>query len=97
MLTFISSINLFGQAPEKINYQAIVRNSSGQALAQGSTVGLQFLIRENSSTGLVVYSETGTATTNQFGLITYAIGTNSSLAIVEWGTGPKYLEVEIVT
>ncbi|MGL1400162.1 hypothetical protein ACSTI4_24540, partial [Vibrio parahaemolyticus] len=42
-----------------------------------------------------MYSETtSTLTSNQFGLVTTAIGLNSNLSNVNWASGTKWLQVE---
>lgn len=84
----------YAQAPTKMNYQAVVRNASGQPVASGTQVALRFSIHNGTANGTVVYTETQTATANQFGLVTVAIGSNVSLASVNWGNGDKYLQVE---
>ena len=82
------------QAPEKLNYQAIVRNASGQPVAGGTPVNVRFTLHDATATGSVVFVETVHDTANQFGLITARIGGNANLAAVNWGNGPKYLQVE---
>ena len=59
MFTF----GLLAQPPEKISYQAVVRNSSNQLVAN-QAVGLKISILQTSATGTVVYAETHTPTTN---------------------------------
>src|ERR1700723_747286 len=83
------------QAPQQINYQAVVRDASGNALPAGTHVSVEFQIHDQTAAGSVVYQETTTAITNQFGLITFALGSTGNLGSVSWGTGPKYLQVEI--
>lgn len=63
-------VQVYAQAPQQINYQAVVRNSSGQPLPAGSNVTVRFRIHDGTPTGPVVFQETNTAVTNQFGLIT---------------------------
>jgi hypothetical protein len=82
------------QAPQLTNYQAIVRNTQGQPL-QNTLVNFQFKIHDVSTTGTVVFTETDTATTNQFGLATVQIGNGGNLALVTWGSGDKYLDVGV--
>lgn len=86
------------QAPQSMNYQAIARNAAG-AVVPNQLVGLRFTIRETTATGTVVYSETQTDTTNQFGLFTTAIGSGTPLtgtfAAIDWSSGDKFLQVEI--
>ncbi len=85
----------YAQAPQGINYQAIVRNTQGQPLAAGSVISARFQIHDGSPQGLVVFQESVSLTTNQFGLITYVIGSTGNLATVNWANGSKYLQVQI--
>src|ERR1043165_1248897 len=88
-------IGAMAQVPQKMNYQAIVRNVAGQPLPGGTNVTVRFTIHDGSPTGTVVFSETNTAVTNQFGLITQVIGGTSNLSAVNWASGAKYLQVEV--
>jgi len=83
------------QAPQKMNYQAIVRDALGNPLPGGTNVTVRFQIHDLTPAGTVVFQETNTAVTNQFGLITQIIGGTGNLAAVSWGSGAKYLQVEI--
>lgn len=93
-LLFLAAV-LFSQAqaPQKMNYQTVVRDGSGQPFATGRSISFRFIIRNLSSAGNVVFQEDATLTTNQFGLVNYEIGTNGNLAVVDWSNGPKYLQV----
>ena len=71
-LLIITSIS--AQAPEKMSYQTVVRNSSN-ALVTNQTVGMQISILETSANGTAVYIETHTPNTNANGLATTEIGT----------------------
>ncbi|HOY32753.1 MAG TPA: tail fiber domain-containing protein [Bacteroidales bacterium] len=88
----------FAQAPQKINYQAVVRDSSGNILASQS-VSLMMIIRDGSSTGTDVYHETHDAVTNQYGLVSLKIGGGSnpstSFSSINWASGEKYLEIQL--
>lgn len=86
------------QTPEGINYQAVIRNTSGLALNTQS-VSVRFSIRENSGTGTVVFTETHATITNQFGLVTLVIGgvNTTGLASVNWGSGTYFLQIEVDT
>ena len=96
-LSFIlfSFATLLAQAPLLINYQAIVRGATGQPVNAGTVVALRFTIHDGSPTDTAVFIETQHDTTNQFGLVNTHIGTSNNLAIVNWSTGNKYLEVEL--
>ncbi len=70
LITFCLGINtLKAQTPQKLSYQAVIRNSNGQLIIN-STVGVKISILSNSNTGTVVYSEINNATTNSNGLFT---------------------------
>ncbi|MFN8287969.1 MAG: hypothetical protein U0V74_14525 [Chitinophagales bacterium] len=96
-LLFIAHLivcTLVAQAPQKLNYQAVVRNAAGAPVANGTTVKLRFTIHNLTPTGTTVFSETDTTTANQFGLVNVQIGSWGNLAIVPWGNGANYLQVE---
>jgi len=85
----------WAQAPDAVNYQAVVRDGSGQILTS-QTVGIQFVIRQGSATGVSVYSESFTVTTNNYGLVHLKIGTGAnqqgSFGNIDWENGPMFLE-----
>jgi hypothetical protein len=95
VIFLLFNLILMAQSPQQLNYQEVVRNAAGTPLSNGTLVGLQFQIHDSTATGTVIYRESSQATTNQFGLITYAIGTNASLAAIQWGVGQKWLQVLI--
>ncbi len=100
LLPLLAILAVFGytamaQAPQKMNYQAIVRDALGNPLPGGTNVTVRFQIHDQTSTGTVVFQETNTAVTNQFGLITQIIGGTGNLPAVNWGSGSKYLQVEV--
>ncbi len=88
-------VALFAQAPQKVNYQAIVRDGNGQPLPGGTNVTVRFVIHDGSPQGPSVFQETNNAVTNQFGLITQYLGGTGNLGAVDWGNGAKYLQVLI--
>lgn len=90
-LLFISTQ---AQSPQKLNYQAIVRDGNGAPVSIGTSIQLRFTIHDNSPNGTSVFTETITKSANQFGLITAEIGSSASLNTVNWQTGTKYLQVE---
>jgi len=85
------------QSPDRLSYQAIVRNASGNVVANQS-VGMRIAILKGSATGASVYVETQTRNTNASGLITLEIGggipVTGSFALVNWGQGPYFIKTE---
>ena len=98
-LLLFSSAVLLAQAPEKINYQAVARDLSGNPLIN-QTLSVTFEIRQGSSSGTSVYTETHTGiNTNAFGLFTAEIGggtpSTGTFPGINWGNGLHYLYVEV--
>ena len=87
-------LTAFSQAPMQLNYQAVVRDNTGQPVANNTSVALTFNILAGSTSGGNVYTETITTTTNQFGLATAQIGSTADLSTVNWNTtGGLFLNV----
>jgi hypothetical protein len=92
------STSIFSQTPEKLNYQAVVRDGSGAVVAD-QQVGVQVNIIEGALPGTVVYTETFALSTNNFGLINLAVGAGSVqtgvFADIDWSTGTYFLNVKV--
>ena len=72
-MTFFLPWQAGAQAPQAINYQAVVRNNSGD-LITNQPVSFRIGIVKESINGTLVYSEIHNKTTNQFGLVSLKIG-----------------------
>ena len=87
-----------GQAPQKMSYQAVIRNSAGTLLPNNTAVGMRVSILQQTPTGTAVYVETQAATTNENGLIDIQIGAGTpvtgSFSAINWATGPYFLKTE---
>ena len=84
------------QAPEKMSYQAVIRNASSE-LITNQKVGIQISILQGSISGSPVYSETQSTTTNTNGLISIEIGTGTTsdnFSAINWANGPYFIKVE---
>lgn len=90
--------SIFGQSPEKMSYQAIIRNSSDQ-LVTNQYIGIQISILQGSVEGYAVYVETQTPTTNPNGLVSIEIGNGTvksgNFSIIDWANGPYFIKTEI--
>ena len=93
LLTF----NSLAQAPEKMSYQAVIRNSSN-ALIVSTAVGIKISILQGTSSGTAVFVETHTASTNANGLVSLEIGTGTviagTFATINWAAGPYFIKTE---
>lgn len=92
------SLNLIAQSPEKMSYQAIVRNSDNQ-LVLNEIVGLKISILQGSPSGTAVYSETHLPITNGNGLFSIEVGNGTVVTgtfnLIDWKTGQYWLQTEV--
>jgi hypothetical protein len=92
------TVSVFAQAPEKMSYQAVVRNSS-DALVTNQNVGMQISILQGSASGTAVYVETQTPTTNANVLATLEIGlgtvVSGDFATIDWAIDTYFIKTEI--
>ncbi len=98
-LAILICINLYAQVPQKMSYQAVVRNSNNQLVANGA-VGMRVSILKGSVNGTVVYTEiyNPNPTTNGNGLVTLEIGTGipitGNFSTIDWASGPYFIKTE---
>jgi len=95
------SVFLFGQAPAEVNYQGVARNAKGNLLSNQS-ISLRLSIHDGSIDGPIVYQETRTLRTSNYGLFTVGIGSGGATSVtgtmstVNWGSGGgKFLQIEM--
>jgi hypothetical protein len=85
------------QAPQKMSYQSVLRNSSNVLLAS-KQVGIKISVLQGSTSGNAVYTETQTPTTNANGLVSLQIGTGANqtgtFVAIDWATGPYFIKTE---
>jgi len=93
----LMTATVWGQSPEKMSYQAVIRNSSN-ALVTSTNVGMQISILQGSETGTVVYTETQTTSTNANGLVSLEIGSGTvvsgTFATIDLANGPYFIKTE---
>merc|ERR1711991_442502 len=78
-LFLIADYQSFAQgqgAPESMNYQAVIRDGSGNVLVS-QAISLRIKILQGNARGTAVYVETFAPTTNAYGSIAIQIGTGS--------------------
>ncbi len=100
ILTFLFSILLgitvFAQTPQSFNYQAVLRDASGNILAnQDVSIGLAIL--QGSVSGTEVFSEIQNTTTNSFGLTNLKIGSvnTTGFQTIDWADGPYFIQISV--
>ncbi len=91
------SINIWAQAPQKMSYQAVIRNASN-ALIVNQSVGMRISILQGSVSGTSVYTETHNTTTNANGLVSVEIGGGTVISgifsNINWTNGPYFVKTE---
>ncbi|MBM3403824.1 MAG: hypothetical protein FJY10_02905 [Bacteroidetes bacterium] len=96
LLFFTVSIFLSAQSPQKLSYQAVIRDATGK-LIQNSPVGIKISVLQGSATGVSVYTEVHSVTTNVNGLVSLEIGggiTSDDFSEIDWASGPYFLKTE---
>ncbi|MBW8050354.1 MAG: DUF1566 domain-containing protein [Cytophagales bacterium] len=95
---FLGGNLCFAQAPQSFKYQAVARDISGNILAN-QAVGFQISILKTTATGIAVYIETHTDTTNQFGLVNLEIGkgtvTTGDFTTIDWANDDYFIQVKM--
>ena len=85
------------QLPEKMSYQAVVRNSNNQPVTN-QLIGMQISIIQGSVNGAGIYVETQSPTSNSNGLISLVIGEGTvqsgNFSSINWANGPYFIKTE---
>lgn len=97
LAAILLTATVFAQAPEKMSYQAVIRNSS-DALVTNQSVGMQISILQGSAGGSAVYVETQTPTTNANGLVSIEIGggtvVSGNFSTIDWANDSYFIKTE---
>jgi uncharacterized protein (TIGR02145 family) len=97
LFALVACVQLYAQAPQRLSYQAVVRDGSN-ALVANSTVGMRVSILQGSANAPSVYVETHTPTTNANGLVSLAVGggtvISGSMGTIDWASGPFFIQTE---
>ncbi len=92
------SVYAYSQSPGYFNYQAVIKNSSGE-LISNQDVKFKITIIPGSATGTGIYSEIHNVTSNDFGVCNVQIGNGSSptsnFSLINWAMSTYFLKVEL--
>jgi hypothetical protein len=93
----LMTASLWAQSPEKMSYQAVVRDGSNN-LVSSTAVGMQISILQGSANGTVLYVENQTPTSNTNGLVSLEIGAGTivsgNFTTIDWANGPYFIKTE---
>jgi len=99
-IAIASLTQLQAQAPQGFNYQATVRNSSGDLIVN-TNVNFKFSITQGSQTPYTAYSEDHTPSTDDLGQVSLVIGQGNPItgifSDIDWSIGNYYLAIELDT
>ena len=97
LTTVLFCIVAYAQSPEKISYQAVVRNTSGE-LVKNTVIGMMISILQGDINGTAVYAEIQSPVTNANGLATLVIGEGNvktgNFGTIDWSNGPYFIKTE---
>jgi uncharacterized protein (TIGR02145 family) len=97
LANLLVSSSIFAQSPEKMSYQAVIRNSD-DALVTNTQIGMQISILQGSASGTAVYVETQEPTSNANGLVSIEIGAGTvesgDFTTIDWANGPYFIKTE---
>jgi len=97
LAAILTSAGIFGQVPDKMSYQAVVRDGNG-ALVVSAKIGIKISILQGTENGIAVYTETQSPVSNSNGLVSLEIGggtvVSGDFSKIEWVNGPFYIHTE---
>ena len=99
-LAIASLTQLHAQAPQGFNYQATVRNSSGDLIVN-TNVYFKFNVIQGSLTAVPIFTETHYVPTDDLGQVNLVIGQGTAntgaFSELDWSLGSYYLGIELDT
>ena len=99
-LAIASLTQLQAQAPQGFNYQATVRNSSGDLIVN-TNVYFKFNVIQGSQTAVPIFTETHYVPTDDLGQVNLIIGQGTAntgtFSALDWSLGSYYLGIELDT
>jgi len=94
IVSLLLVVSTLAQIPDKMSYQAVVRNSSDQLMVN-QQIGMQISILQDAEDGIPVYTETQTPTSNSNGLVTIEFGGEAGWDAIDWSSGVFFIKTEI--
>ena len=100
LFAFMIALTTLAQVPQGFNYQATVRNASGDLIVN-QNVYFKFNILQDSQTATPTYSETHYVPTDDAGQVSLVIGEGTAsigvFSDLDWSSGSRFLGIELNT
>jgi hypothetical protein len=97
LLLALLSLNASAQPPQKMSYQAVIRNTNNN-LVTNTTIGMKISLLQGGASGSTIYSELHFPSTNSNGLVSLEIGggtvVNGNFSTISWNNGPYFVKTE---
>ncbi len=98
IIAFVLAVfNSYAQPPEKMSYQAIIRDANDN-LVTSQSIGMRISILQGDANGSVVYSETQSPISNSNGMVSIEIGEGNlpsgRFDAIDWAHGPYFIKTE---
>jgi len=94
----VLTISVSAQTPQAFKYQQVLRDAAGELL-QNQELGIRISIYDSVPGGTIVYQETFSKTTNNFGLVNLEIGNGTVVSgtflAIDWRSGSKFVGIEV--
>lgn len=101
LLSFLFTFSFYilsSQVPQGFNYQAIARDGSNNVIPN-QAMSARITLQTTLAGGTLLYQETHSVTTNQFGLMTFVVGNGTpvtgTFSAINWEAQPVFIKTEI--
>lgn len=98
IIVMLLNLAAYSQSPDKFNYQAVIRDISGNAIIN-KNVSIRISILQGGEEGTLIFSEAHSVISSQFGLINLVIGDGiasfGNIEGINWMNGPHYIKLEL--
>ena len=92
------SFNLIAQTQDAFNFQAVIRNDTGELLVN-QEIKVLFEILENNPEGEVIFLQESEVTSNKYGLITAEIGNDEIIegdfSSISWSENSYFIRISV--
>lgn len=91
------AITALSQSSQTFKYQAVLRDGSGDNLADHNCT-IEIALLNGGPTASSIYTETHNITTNDYGLVNLNIGSGTSsddFSTIDWSKGPYYIRISV--